>query len=157
MPHKLYVYLKGGRGDAYVTDNWDGVAPEDADIVEEAEKSQPYRDIFTSSTPVTIKQNVAEGDGTLVPSKTFETPGNAVHFPAVAIEGWATGFDAPFVDAGLIGSTPTATTSDELAHEPPRQADLTYTWLIFREAGADGASFKFRKDLVIGYGKNPRA
>ncbi len=65
MAKTLYVYLKGGRGDAHVTDLWNGAVPEeegafnhDAGIGEDPmsaagrEVGEPYRDIHNYSTTV---------------------------------------------------------------------------------------------------------
>lgn len=165
MAHKLYVYLTGGRGDAYVTDAWDGAPPEEEGTLpvdEETpgdgkglEASEPYRDIFPASTQSWLQMPNPDG-GTIYDSLTAMS-GVIMKDPQIG------GYYVPIGGGSLTSvsfvkatGTPSFTTSDEVGHEKPRQTTKVCTWLVFEEEGT-GATFKFRKNQVIGWGKNPRA
>lgn len=170
MPHKLYVYLSGGRGDAYVTDLWDGLPPEDegmvdaeGNIVEEEEGEgkgkevgRPYRDIFASSLEFnTAPLNIGTGGDNKLLSGRHPAHG-AYYIEEVSPAAWSTGTNFVIGAAGLVAETVKVSHSDEMVHHAPRQHYQVHTWLVFKEAGGGGATFKFRKEQVIGWGKNAR-
>lgn len=184
MAHKLYVYLSGGRGDAYVTDLWDGLPPEDEGMVNEEgmvvggeeaagkEVGRPYRDIFNASSEfATVPINIGVNGDTKNISGRHPAHG-AYYIESTTPGAWWTGTDFVVAGAGLMGGdyvtppgggTPVMTNnvkvthSDEIVHRAPRQHFEVHTWLVFKEAGEAGAVFKFRKEQVIGWGKNARA
>lgn len=130
----LYVYLEGGRGDAPATDTWNGLEPAEETT---PEKSEFYRDIFDGLSDIKQKDistltNFASAQTAII----YEDP---VTVPATL---------------GALSATPMASTSDQVAHTPPRQADKSVTWLIFEDEA--GTPYKFRKAKVIGWGSNPR-
>lgn len=147
MAKTLYIYLKGGRGDAKVTEIWDGAAPTEEGMVDGSgvivgtagkEVADPYRDIFESThvdkTYVGWTQNG-------VPQTPIDQGGAVSNlYPT-------------------DGSTPTSPSgvsriSDDVEHVPPRQYYKVYTWLVFEDT--DGAVYKFRKADLIGWGSFPR-
>lgn len=146
MPHKLYVYLRGGRGDAYVTDNWNGVQPGDHDGEEE---SEPYRDMSQTVMKVTSQPHAA-GSGIFSAEGSVVYPGTVTALTTSAYRN---------IDSGIL-VTPKVevegTPNDEAAGTDPQQFTKHVTWLCFEEAGDDGCVFRFRKADVIGWGKNPR-
>jgi len=150
----LYVYLKGGRGDAHVTETWNGSEPTEEGTVDGSgaaldgkgkEVIPPYRDIFTPSHPVKFrKTNTTSGSTELVETST-EFVGTAT--PQIEAPSGVLNF-------GQVTATLAVANSDERLHVPPRQANAVFTWLIFHDI--NGAIYKARKDLTIGWGQNPR-
>lgn len=150
MAKTLYVYLKGGRGDAKVTEIWDGAAPTEKGMVDASgvivgtdgkEVAEPYRDIFRT----TIEADC--GVSTVDLNIKGSIPG--------------VGSVAALLNAPPGGSTPSITgtptltdESDEVAHTKPRQYYKVYTWLVF--ADDDGTPYEFRKADVLGWGSYPR-
>lgn len=131
----LYIYLQGGRGDSYATATWNGLEPTEETTTE---KSEFYRDIFSGSS--TIFRKDLSGLLTFMTAQTAAIYNGAVSVPTTT---------GTISVTSLEGST-----SDEIAHELPRQADKSVAWLIFNDE--DGTPYKFRKALVIGWGNNPR-
>lgn len=158
--HNLYIYLRGGRGDAFVTDLWDGQLPteegtlpvgepDDEDYVppdgEGEEVSEPYRDIFTAASELTYaSENTTYFKAQASSALIYTEPSISAPSPT----GLGTG--------GTLTGHPAASTSDEINHVKPRQFTKVCTWLMFEEIGEDGATFKFRKADVIGWGKHAR-
>lgn len=131
----LYIYLQGGRGDSYATATWNGLEPTEETTTE---KSEFYRDIFSGSSTIFRK----DLSGLL----TFMTAQTAVIYNGAV--------SVPTTMGTMSVTSPEGSTSDEIAHELPRQADKSVAWLIFNDE--DGTPYKFRKALVIGWGNNPR-
>jgi hypothetical protein len=144
MAKTLYVYLKGGRGDAKVTEIWDGAAPTEKGMVDASgvivgtdgkEVGEPYRDI--SRTSVSGSSSTVGGSVNV----TGSLPGVGSIETAVGVS--------------TLTVTPTLTTgSDEVEHVRPRQHYKVYTWLVF--ADDDGTPYEFRKADVLGWGSYPR-
>lgn len=150
----LYVYLKGGRGDAHVTDTWDGDEPTeegtlDVDGVPVDGKGKeaiaPYRDIFTPTAPMNFREVNASANTFNVVQSSTEFVGTAA--PTITAP---TGTNS----VGTVSATLAVANSDERLHVPPRQSFAVFTWLIFRDI--NGAVYKARKDLTLGWGQNPR-
>lgn len=148
MAKTLYVYLKGGRGDAKVTEIWDGAEPTEEGMVDTSgvivgtdgkEVSEPYRDDFPSTTRGYSGANSGAGltatfDSTVAVNNAYLAEG------AVAM-------------GGGVGSI-ISKLSDAVAHVKPRQYYKVYTWLVFEDD--DGTPYKFRKADIVGWGSYPR-
>lgn len=133
VPADTYIYLKGGRGDAFVP-LWTGEVTQE----ETTEKGEPYRNSVAGTTTST---GVIGNPGYL----------NVIE-PAAQ----------PFVIGAPVGPVHFNTTlimDDQLQDAkdgscPPRTWSKTVTWLVF--VSANSLSYKFRKADVLGWGSNPR-
>lgn len=131
MPTDIYIYLKGGRGDGFVT-GWNGTAPSEENTTENGE---PYRNIIPGVSNPEL--------GTL----GFQGGPGFVNVPTLTVSGGGT----PVSSVSLVKDD--ALTEMSGTPTPPRAWTRTVTWLIF--TGTAGP-FKFRKDLVIGWGTAAR-
>lgn len=156
-PKKLYVYLKGGRGDAYATSIWNGAAPTEEgalDVNNEPadanglEVAEPYRDIHDGS--FNLLYSASGASSATVPVDSAFVLDNADVITVTAPVGGVTPTGANVRPTGDI----LASTSDEKAHVKPRQYTKVFTWLVFKDT--EEATYKFRKADVIGWGSNPR-
>lgn len=145
MP-KLYVYLKGGRGDAHICDDWNGEAPTlkgtvdsdgQPDDGEGIEAGDPYRDIFQSTTG---QVNIGGYIGTPI-------------FTSVAFSNGYIDEGVGVSNAGTTASIVESRLPDDVKHEKPRQFQKVRTWKVFI---SDTAVYEVEAALVIGYGSNPR-
>lgn len=142
-PTDTYIYLKGGRGDGFVP-QWTGALTEEGMVNDTGtilgtagrEVSEPYRDIFPSST-VTQNYDTAAFFWTLYPYLKNGT--GSTFYPDE-------GTNAANTGKGRL--------SDEVSHTKPRQFVRASTWMIFMSS--NGLPYKFRKDLVLGWGSKPR-
>ncbi len=160
--HNLYLYLRGGRGDAFVTDLWDGLLPTEEGTVDTTtgepddglgvEVSEPYRDVFTAVGASLIYHSMNSSPLSFQTSSALIFDSPAVTSPSFVGSGPGSGSYPGQVTASDLQ----ASNSDEIAHVKPRQFAKVCTWLKFQETGADGAIFKFRKADVIGWGKHAR-
>jgi hypothetical protein len=141
VPADTYIYLNGGRGDGFVP-LWTGTLSEEGLVDKNGnvlvlggqEMSEPYRDIFTSSS---LTQNY-----------TSFYWGNPQPVTSVA--------NNVYTDDGRPSAyNGNSRLSDEVAHAKPRQYVRLGTWLIF--TSQSGLTYKFRKDQVLGWGSQPRA
>jgi hypothetical protein len=138
-PTDTYIYLKGGRGDGFVP-TWTGTISEEGMVdgsgvivgTDGKEVSEPYRDIFQST--LTGTEGIVTG--------TYSGP---ITSPLLT-------FNSLSSPATIGGS---GTSSDEAAHTKPRQYYKVFTWLLF--TSSNGLVYKFRKDLVVGWGSAARA
>ena len=143
-PTDTYIYLKGGRGDGFVP-LWTGLVSEEGMVNSTGtslgttglEVSDPYRDIFPSST--------------LNQSTSVEFGG----FASWVVPGPGTGTAYYPDDGAYAGTAAKSRLSDEVLHVKPRQFARVATWLIF--ASQSGLSYKFRKDQILGWGSQPRS
>ncbi|OYW74637.1 MAG: hypothetical protein B7Z37_16945 [Verrucomicrobia bacterium 12-59-8] len=184
MSKPLYVYLKGGRGDAHVTDLWDGAEPGEEGTFNNAsgemsaeglEVGDPYRDIHNYSTSVlnalaasglTTAGGVTLLNGTaLVAASTTPTLLTGLLDANNLPLGGTHASNEPGLHVGPVGSAGpvvmelgniTPHVSDEVANAKPRLFTKVCTWLIFKEVG-EAATYKFRKADVLGWGANPRS
>jgi hypothetical protein len=144
VPTDTYIYLKGGRGDGFVP-QWTGTLTEEGMVSDSGgtlgtagrEVSEPYRDIFPSST-VTQDYGSYQLVWYQIP---YTTGGKAASF-------------YPDEQATSANSGK-GRLSDEVAHAKPRQYARVATWLIF--TSQNGLPYKFRKDSVVGWGSQPRS
>jgi hypothetical protein len=132
QPTDTYIYLRGGRGDGFVPE-WTGVVTE----VETDEKSDPYRNIFPSSK--------------VTPAFSTGSIGGIAVFTATSANGFLDDGEAM---TALNLSNVKSRLSDEVGGITPRQFDKATTWLVF--LSANGLTYEFRKDLVIGRSSQPR-
>ena len=143
-PADTYIYLKGGRGDGFVP-LWTGLVSEEGMVGSTGtslgttglEVSDPYRDIFPSSTASQ--------------SSAVEYAG----FASWPIPGPGKGDNFYPDDGSTVASNAKARLSDEVQHVKPRQFARVATWLIF--TSLSGLSYKFRKDQILGWGSQPRS
>ena len=143
-PTDTYIYLKGGRGDGFVP-LWTGLVSEEGMVSATGvtlgtagqEVSDPYRDIFPSTTMSQTSNAVMIGF-------------SFVNLPTV---GAGAGYYPE--DGATVSSSPKARLSDEVLHVKPRQFARVATWLIF--TSQSGLSYKFRKDQILGWGSQPRS
>jgi hypothetical protein len=156
-PKKLYVYLKGGRGDAYVSSIWDGAEPTEEGALDEnnepedakgLEVADPYRDIHDGSA--TMVYSAAGASSGQVPVASALVLQDDETIDVTAPTGGVSPAGVNVVPQGDIK----ASTSDEKAHVKPRQYTKVFTWLVFKDT--DEATYKFRKAEVLGWGSNPR-
>ena len=131
MPTDIYIYLKGGRGDGFVT-GWNGTAPTEENTTENGE---PYRNTIPGSSQPDLTTLGFQGGPGFVNVPTLTVSGGGYPVNSVAL----------VKDDALTEMSGTPT--------PPRAWTRTVTWLIF--TGTAGP-FKFRKDLVIGWGTAAR-
>lgn len=136
LPTDTYIHLKGGRGDGFVP-LWTGVVTE---VVSE-EKSDPFRNIFPSTK--------------LNPSFALFTPSVGAQYHKIQSALVQNGYPdegTELSEANIELSK--SRLSDEVGGIAPRQFDKTATWLIFMSA--NGLTYEYRKDLVIGRSSQPR-
>ena len=187
MSKTLYVYLKGGRGDAHVTDLWDGAVPSEEGTytnsdgtlsAEGREVGEPYRDIHNYSTAVrpllTVDSdgktvNLAAGD--VVLSGTAMTAAGAT--PALGSGLVADSFGLPVggistgisMGVGLVATVGTGTValtgvSPQVSDEVAHAKPRLFTKVctwLIFQEVGGTATYKFRKAEVIGWGANPRS
>lgn len=148
----LYVWFKGGRGDALMTSTWDGAHPDEIGSLDAngvpvdgqgKEAIPPYRDIFTPTAPVSFFESNALNHITVASSTEFVGTGTPV-------------IGAPSAGApvGTVSATLAVANSDERLHVAPRQSFAVFTWLIFHSI--TGAVYSARKDQVLGWGESLR-
>lgn len=143
VPTDTYIYLKGGRGDGFVP-KWIGTLTEEGMVSDNGtilgtagrEVSEPYRDVFPSSTV----------------SQEYGSYGFYFSMIPYMKGGMGTTFYPD--EAGQAANSGKGRLSDEVAHVKPRQFVRATTWMIF--ISQNGLPYKFRKDLVLGWGSQPR-
>ncbi|OYW70495.1 MAG: hypothetical protein B7Z37_30575 [Verrucomicrobia bacterium 12-59-8] len=144
VPTDTYIYLKGGRGDGFVP-KWTGALTEEGMVNEGGttlgtagkEVSEPYRDIFPSST-ITQNYGIWAAGFAVMPLTTGGQGNN--FYPD---------------DGSSAANSGKGRVSDEVLHAKPRQYARVATWMIF--ISQNGLPYKFRKDLVLGWGAQPRS
>lgn len=145
VPTDTYIYLKGGRGDGFVP-QWTGALSEEGMVSDTGatlgtagkEVSDPYRDIFPSTT---FNQSTGVSYGGFA---AWVTPGPGSGTNLYPDDG---------TTAASSGSK--SRLSDEVLHVKPRQYVRVATWMIF--TSQSGLSYKFRKDQIVGWGSKPRS
>jgi len=134
-PVDTYIYLRGGRGDGFVS-LWTGeVSQEDT-----LEQGDPYRNTVA---------------GTVTATGVISNPGY-VNIPTPATQPIQIGGVSPVdgIDFNLDLIIDDQIKDAKDGDCPPRKWTRTVTWLCF--TAASGLVFKFRKPDVIGWGSNSR-
>jgi hypothetical protein len=144
MPTDLYVYLRGGRGDALLT-----AVTETPEVVTKTVVSAPYRDLGHRGSTAT------GNDGLDIVELTQPIGSEMVFAPGNRSVGGSSSAVPTGVNTGT-GNTKGQVISapDNVTHVPPRQVDLLVSYWSF--TCSDGIDKFFPVDDVIGWGPTAR-